>query len=52
MMNRWLKTCWRETLICLLLAAAVWGVFGQTVRFGFVNYDDAAYAEAGRFDRR
>jgi tetratricopeptide (TPR) repeat protein len=25
-----------------LLAALVWGLFGQTARFGFVNYDDMA----------
>jgi protein O-mannosyl-transferase len=30
-------------LICLLLAAFVGLVFGQTVHFDFVNYDDSAY---------
>ena len=30
-------------VICAVLAALVWGVFGQTVRFGFVNYDDPLY---------
>ena len=35
----------RSTVIwvCLALAALVWGVFGQTLRFGFVNYDDDRY---------
>src|SRR5690242_19287625 len=32
--------------ICLLLAMAVWIVFGQTVGFGFVNYDDDGYVYA------
>jgi tetratricopeptide (TPR) repeat protein len=29
--------------VCLFLAGAVWMVFGQTLRYGFVNYDDAVY---------
>ena len=29
--------------ICLVLALAVWMVFGQTQKYGFVNYDDNAY---------
>jgi tetratricopeptide (TPR) repeat protein len=29
--------------VCLLLVLAVLAVFGQTVRFGFVNYDDQFY---------
>ena len=29
--------------ICLCLALAVWLVFGQTLGYEFVNYDDAAY---------
>jgi tetratricopeptide (TPR) repeat protein len=29
--------------ICLGLAAIVWFVFGQTLRHGFVNYDDETY---------
>ena len=29
--------------ICFALAAAVWAVFGQTLRHDFVNYDDVAY---------
>ena len=28
-------------LVCLLLAALVWTVFGQTIHFEFVNYDDS-----------
>src|SRR3979490_1447286 len=30
-------------VIGALLVALVWSVFGQTVRFGFVNYDDPLY---------
>ena len=29
--------------VCVLLAAAVWIVFGQTLHFGFINYDDPVY---------
>jgi tetratricopeptide (TPR) repeat protein len=29
--------------VCALLVLAVWGVFGQTAGFGFVNYDDNLY---------
>ncbi len=34
---------WIVPGICLLLAAAVWLVFGQTMRFGFINFDDDVY---------
>ncbi len=34
------STTGRTALVCVLLVAAVWIVFGQTARFGFVNYDD------------
>ena len=30
-------------VVCILLAGIVWLVFGQTVRYGFVNYDDGVY---------
>jgi tetratricopeptide (TPR) repeat protein len=30
-------------VICLLLVLAVWAVFGQTVRYDFINYDDDLY---------
>lgn len=30
-------------IICIMLAGTVWGVFGQTLRYGFVNYDDNRY---------
>lgn len=30
-------------LVCLLLAAVVWVVFGQTLRHEFINYDDNQY---------
>jgi tetratricopeptide (TPR) repeat protein len=34
---------WWTAGLCTLLAAAVWGVFGQTLRHEFVNYDDDLY---------
>lgn len=35
-----LQTVWKSVVICLFLALAVWAGFGQTTRFGFINYDD------------
>lgn len=29
--------------VCLVLALVTWLVFGQTLRHGFINYDDGAY---------
>lgn len=29
--------------ICAVLAALVWAVFGRTIHFDFVNYDDPVY---------
>src|SRR5947208_2262983 len=34
---------WLIPGICLLLVAATWVVFGQTVRYEFVNFDDDIY---------
>jgi tetratricopeptide (TPR) repeat protein len=34
---------WRGAGICALLVAVVFGVFGQTLGYGFVNYDDPSY---------
>ena len=34
---------WRSFAVCLLVALAVWAVFGQTLRYEFVNYDDDVY---------
>src|SRR6476659_9228851 len=31
------------TIVCVLLVAAVWIVFGQTLGYDFVNYDDHEY---------
>src|SRR5215469_12883832 len=31
-----------KSAVCLALALAVWAVFGQTIRFDFINYDDDA----------
>ena len=39
--NRWLSFA-----ICLLLALAVWAVFGQTLHHEFVNFDDDVYVYA------
>ena len=34
---------WLSFIVCGCLALAVWGVFGQTLRYGFINYDDNVY---------
>jgi len=34
---------WTVPGICILLAAMVWVVFGQTMGFGFVDFDDNSY---------
>ena len=34
---------WASIAVCIFLAVAVWTVFGQTLRFGFVDYDDDEY---------
>ncbi|MGP8200848.1 MAG: tetratricopeptide repeat protein [Limisphaerales bacterium] len=39
----WWKQHWRTPVVCLALAAITFAVFGQTVGFGFVNYDDGFY---------
>jgi tetratricopeptide (TPR) repeat protein len=36
--RRWVTAC-----ICIGLAALTWAVFGQTLRYDFVNYDDPRY---------
>jgi tetratricopeptide (TPR) repeat protein len=42
---------WRDsrgtiTIVCVFLIAITWFVFGQTVRYDFVNYDDDTYVYA------
>ncbi len=37
------STSWQVWLICVLLAAATFAVFGRTVNFEFVNLDDGDY---------
>lgn len=37
--NRW----WLTVGICICLTALTWAVFGQTLRYNFVNYDDPRY---------
>ena len=42
---------WRDSrgaiaIVCVFLIAITWFVFGQTVRYYFVNYDDDAYVYA------
>jgi tetratricopeptide (TPR) repeat protein len=39
----WWKQHWRVPAVCLVLAAITFAVFGQTVGFEFVNYDDDLY---------
>ncbi len=34
---------WRVPAVCLVLAAITFAVFGQTLRQGFLNYDDNVY---------
>ena len=34
---------WRVAGVCVILAALVWAVFGQTLRHEFTNYDDNSY---------
>jgi Tfp pilus assembly protein PilF len=34
---------WAILGVCVFLAAAVWFVFGQTLHFGFINFDDDLY---------
>jgi Flp pilus assembly protein TadD len=36
-------SCWRVAVLCLVLAAITFAVFGQTAGFAFVNYDDNIY---------
>ena len=43
---------WLIPGICLLIAAATWVVFGQTVRYEFVNFDDDIYVYENRPDHR
>jgi cytochrome c-type biogenesis protein CcmH/NrfG len=37
------RRTWLITCICIALAVLTWGVFGQTLRYDFVNYDDPRY---------
>jgi protein O-mannosyl-transferase len=34
--------------VCVVLLAITWAVFGQTLGYGFVNYDDPAYVSENR----
>jgi tetratricopeptide (TPR) repeat protein len=34
---------WTVIGVCIFLAAVIWVVFGQTLRYDFVNYDDNPY---------
>ena len=34
---------WLSLAVCLALSLAVWVVFGRTLHYGFVNYDDDLY---------
>jgi tetratricopeptide (TPR) repeat protein len=37
------RRAWKATGVCILPAVLVFIAFGQTMRFGFVNYDDPEY---------
>jgi tetratricopeptide (TPR) repeat protein len=37
------RETWPLFAVCAVFIALVWIVFGQTLRFGFVNYDDRTY---------
>jgi protein O-mannosyl-transferase len=37
------RLLWSSLTVCFLLALAVWIVFGQTIHYGFINYDDDIY---------
>jgi tetratricopeptide (TPR) repeat protein len=39
---------WRVCAVCLFLLAITWTVFGQTVHFAFVNFDDQKYVTENR----
>ena len=38
-----LRKALADVVVCLLLVAAVFAVFGQTARFSFINFDDDEY---------
>ena len=42
----WPPSRWGTVISCLLLALAVWLVFGQTLNHDFLNYDDPDYVIA------
>src|SRR5947208_3082728 len=37
------KRSWLTLGVCIVLASLIWAVFGQTLRYDFVNYDDPRY---------
>jgi tetratricopeptide (TPR) repeat protein len=39
---------WKIALVCIALTAAVWLIFAQTLRHGFVNIDDGIYVFRNR----
>ena len=42
-MSKAAASIWKNIGLCILLAALVWLVFGQTLRHQFVNFDDGTY---------
>ncbi|MGD0813636.1 MAG: tetratricopeptide repeat protein [Verrucomicrobiota bacterium] len=42
----WWRQRWRVAVLCLVLAAITFAVFGQTLGFGFVTFDDNKYVFA------
>lgn len=37
-----LRDAWKSAGICVLLALAVWIIYGRTIHYDFINYDDDA----------
>src|SRR5580698_6671233 len=37
------RTFWSALAVCFLLVLGIWIVFGQTIHYGFINYDDDLY---------
>src|SRR5919198_1162541 len=36
-------SCWVSIAVCIFLTLAVWAIFGQTLRYSFVYFDDDEY---------
>jgi tetratricopeptide (TPR) repeat protein len=45
------RRTWNIAGVCAVLLLLVWGVFGQTMRYGFINYDDMAVYQTPEITR-